>query len=295
MSEVRIQITHFSDPGCPWAYSASPAHAVLQWRYGPQLSWRLVLIGLRESAGGHSSSGYTTARQASGYLNFGRRFGMPFGRQPRERLVGTGPACRAVVATRRVAPDREIAVFRALQFAQFTTPGLFDTEDGIRDALTRVEGLDVEAILAERESAETVAAYEADRAEARTAAGSPTEFQGRSANTDGAVRFTAPSLKLATPDGRALEVGGFQPVEAYDVAIANLDPTLERRDPSDDPIAILEAFPDGLTSAEAAAIATPHLGETDLGATERAFIAAADEGAVRAEPLGDSTLWRLVD
>ncbi|MCW3015705.1 MAG: hypothetical protein JWO02_2797, partial [Solirubrobacterales bacterium] len=29
-----ISVTHFSDPGCPWAYSASPAIAALQWRYG---------------------------------------------------------------------------------------------------------------------------------------------------------------------------------------------------------------------------------------------------------------------
>ncbi|MGA7705519.1 MAG: DsbA family protein [Solirubrobacteraceae bacterium] len=40
-----IEVTHFTDPGCPWAYSASPALAVLQWRYGVQLRWRLVTLG----------------------------------------------------------------------------------------------------------------------------------------------------------------------------------------------------------------------------------------------------------
>ena len=44
----RITITHFSDPGCPFAYSALPALTALRWRYGDQLAWRHVLIGLTE-------------------------------------------------------------------------------------------------------------------------------------------------------------------------------------------------------------------------------------------------------
>ena len=47
----------------------------------------------------------------------------------------------------------------------------------------------------------------------RTAAGSPTEFQGKAANTEGAVRYTAPSLIFRVGD-RALEAGGFQPMAA---------------------------------------------------------------------------------
>ncbi|MEA2377045.1 MAG: hypothetical protein QOD13_952, partial [Thermoleophilaceae bacterium] len=31
-----IDVTHFTDPGCPWAYSAWPAHTTLRWRYGDQ-------------------------------------------------------------------------------------------------------------------------------------------------------------------------------------------------------------------------------------------------------------------
>src|SRR3712207_8346713 len=41
------------------------------------------------------------------------------------------------------------------------------------------------------------ALFEQDRDEARTAAGSPTEFQDKHANTDGRVRYTAPSLKIS--------------------------------------------------------------------------------------------------
>ena len=45
-----IKTTLFIDPACPWGYSASPALRVLEWRYGEQLRWRLVLIGLTEHA-----------------------------------------------------------------------------------------------------------------------------------------------------------------------------------------------------------------------------------------------------
>ncbi len=45
-----IETTLYSDPACPWAYSESPALRVIEWRYGEQLDWRLVLIGLTEDA-----------------------------------------------------------------------------------------------------------------------------------------------------------------------------------------------------------------------------------------------------
>src|SRR5207244_4278750 len=47
---VAIEVTHITDPGCPWAYSARPAHAALRFRYGDALTWRLVFIGLTEEA-----------------------------------------------------------------------------------------------------------------------------------------------------------------------------------------------------------------------------------------------------
>ena len=55
------------------------------------------------------------------------------------------------------------------------------------------------------------------------------------------MRYTAPSL-VFEQDGRRLEAGGFQPVEAYDVLLANLDPTLERTPPPDDPLDALAAL-----------------------------------------------------
>jgi 2-hydroxychromene-2-carboxylate isomerase len=289
MSTARLQVTHFSDPGCPWAYSASPAFAVLRWRYGGQLEWRHVLIGLTEDAEQYVRRGYTPVRSAVGYQRF-RRFGMPFALQPRARAVATSRACRAVVATRLSAPDRELAVFRALQFAWFTTPLLLDEDQAIAAALESVPGLDAAAVVGAIDDPDVVAAYEAGRAEARTAAGGPTEFQGKSAATDGPVRFTAPSV-IFSRDGARLEAGGFQSIEAYDVCVANLDPTLERTPPPEDPADVVAAFPDGLTTQELAAVMTHGNDAPDRPAAEAAMVAAVADGRVVRHPLGDDALW----
>jgi protein-disulfide isomerase-like protein with CxxC motif len=285
-----IDVTHFTDPGCPWAYSAWPAHATLRWRYGDQLRWTLVMIGLTEDAGQYAARGYTPTRSAIGHRRF-RRFGMPFQITPKARLSATSPGCRAIVATRLIAPELEDAALRALQFAQFTTTGTLDDPETLRSALEGVEGLDADEVVGRIDAPEVVAAYESDRARARVAAGSPTEFQGRAANTDGVVRYTAPSLIFERPDGLRLEAGGFQPIEAYDVVVANLDPTLDRRPPAEDPVEVLHAFPHPLTTAEVAAVMAEHLAVPDLAATETALIAATGEGRVERRPAGDGSLW----
>jgi predicted DsbA family dithiol-disulfide isomerase len=288
---MAISVTHFTDPGCPWAYSASPALAVLQWRYGDQLDWRLQTIGLTEHADQYLSRGYTPARSARGYLTFRRRWGMPFATEPRRRISGTGRACRAIVATRLRYPDREYAVFRALQFGWMTTPLVMDDDEDILRAIEGVPGIDAREIVGMLDDAEVDAAYEADRADARTAEGSPTHFQGKAAQTDGLVRYTAPSL-IFTEGERRLEAGGFQPIEAYDVIVANLDPTLDRRPAPDDPLEAIEAFPDGLVTAEVAAIMTSGNDAPDPEAVEAALIEHVAEGRIRRTSLGDSALWQ---
>jgi 2-hydroxychromene-2-carboxylate isomerase len=291
MTSMRISATLFSDPGCPWAYSANPAIAVLQWRYGDQIDWRLVTIGLTETARQYVDRGYSPARSARGYLTFARRFGMPFASQPRQRVIATARGCRAIVATRLQQPDRELAAYRALQFAWFTTPLLLDEDADVQRALARVDGLDAAAVVAALDDPRVTAAYEADRAEARTAAGSPTEFQGKAARTDGPVRYTAPSIVFAH-GGRRLEAGGFQPIEAYDVVIANLDPGLRRRAAPDDPLEVVEAFPDGLVTAEVAAVMARGNDAPDREAAESALIGHVVEGRIVRTGLGNSALWR---
>src|SRR5271163_2136600 len=283
---TTISVTHFSDPACPWAYSASPALAVLRWRYGAQLDWRLVTIGLAEDPERYVQNGYTPTRMAVGQLSF-RRYGMPFLGEPRARVAGTGRACRAVVATRLLDPTREEEAFRALQFGWFTTTLVLDQDEDIALALEHVSGLDVAAVVAAIDEEATVAAFEADKLETRQAGGGATHFQGKARQTDGPVRYSAPSLVFHSEAGVRLEAGGFQTIEAYDVLIANLDPTLEREEPPAEAIDALRRFPRGLVTAEVAAILAQNNQLPDRDAAERALIELVGEGAVRREALAD--------
>lgn len=289
---ASITATLFTDPGCPWGYSANPDLVALRWRYGAQLDWRIVMIGLAESPERYVAAGYTPARSVSGYRDFRRRFGMPFALAPRERIVGTGRACRAVVAVRHLAPEHEWAAVRALQFGWFTAPLLMDQDAAIGEALALVDGLDVPAVLAALDDPQTEAAYQEDRALTRSAEGGATHFQGKSANTDGAERYTAPSVLFATPDGRTLEAGGFQSLAVYDACIANLDRTLTRRGPAISAAEALAAFPEGLTTQEVAQLRTAGLDEPDRAGAEDELVALAVSGAARRTPLGDDALWR---
>ena len=291
---MDIDITFISDPGCPWGYSASPSLAALQWRYGPRLRWRLVTIGLAEDASLYEERGYTPVMMGDRMEMF-RQFGMPFTQGPRARLTGTGRACRALHAVRLVSPGDEITAFRALQFGWFTTRNLMDEDANIATALQRVPGLDVPAVMAMIDTPEVEEAYQADRAEARTAAGSPTEFQGKAANTDGAVRYTAPSL-IFQAGGVTLEAGGFQPMEAYDVIVANLDPSGSRRGvPEERPEDVLAEFPLGLTTQEVAEVMRTDIEQPlDRRGAAQMLIRAVGRGAVKVEPIGDDGLWSVV-
>jgi len=288
-----ISVTHFTDPACPFAYSASPALAVLRWRYGHGLRWRLVTIGLSEDAQRYLDAGYTPTRSVLGNLRGFARHGMPFTHQPRARVSATGRACRAIVATRLLDPQREHDALRALQLGWFTTTLLLDEDADIAKALQRVDGLDVAAVVAAIDDDATLAAYESDKRETRAAEGGPTHFQGKARQTDGPVRYSAPSLVFESQDGQRLEAGGFQPLEAYDVLIANLDRTLERRPPAEQPIDALRAFPAGLVTQEVAAIMTHNNALPDRPGTEAALIELLGQGAVRREALGDDALWQL--
>jgi predicted DsbA family dithiol-disulfide isomerase len=285
-----ITATLYSDPACPWAYSGSPALRVLEWRYGDQLDWRLVLIGLTEEASQYEARGYTPLRGALGQLRF-RRYGMPFSPAPKSRISATARACRAVVAARAVNPGSEWAVFRALQLANFTSPLLLDDDAELETVLSRVPGIDASRIIAALDEREVTEAYERDRQESRTAEGSPAELQGKTAASDGPVRFTAPSVVFES-NGTRLVAGGFQPVEAYDVLIANLDPTLRREPPPPTPAALLARFPQGLTTQEVAALMTDGNDAPDHPGAEIALLELVAAGHAIRQPLGDDALWK---
>ncbi|MDH4103567.1 MAG: DsbA family protein [Thermoleophilia bacterium] len=286
-----IEATLYTDAACPWAYSASPALRVLEWRYREQLSWRLVMIGLREEVSEASARSFDPARSVLGHHTFRERYGMPFGLVPKERPAATGRGCRAVVAARLISPGSEWRVLRALQLAYFTTPLLLDDDEQIVAELRSVPGIDAGAIVASLDSPEVAEAYEHDRAETRSAAGSAAEAQGKTSTSDGPVRFTAPSIVFEL-DGHQLAAGGWQPGLTYDALIANLDPTLERTPPPRTAEPLLEHFDDGLTTAEIAALLADGPDPiADLKEAERMLLEVVARGDAVRSPLGQDAVW----
>lgn len=287
---TTISATLLSDPGCPWAYSAWPALHALAWRYGEQLDWRVVTIGLAEDGSRYVERGYSPALFAKTPLRF-KRFGMPFSGQVRARVQGTGRACRAIVSVRLRQPELAGRAMRALALGWFTTDWMMDEDESIARALERVPGIDARAAVAAIDSDDVEQAYQQDRHEARSAAGSPAALQGKTAASDGPERYTAPTVVLAR-DAMTLIAGGHQPLAAYDVLIANLDPTLERRPAPEDPHELLERFPAGLTTREVSTILAADNDEPDDAAATVALLDLVDAGRATREPLGDDALWR---
>jgi predicted DsbA family dithiol-disulfide isomerase len=285
-----IRATLFTDPACPWGYSALPALRVLEWRYGGQLDWRVVMIGLRDDTSTIAAGwdgGASAARQAT----FRDRYGMPFTIAPKARAASTGRGCRAVVSARLLEPGSEWATLRALHLANFTTPLLLDDDELIREALADA-ALDADAIVDRLDDPDVTEAYERDKAEARTAAGTAAEAQGKTSTSDGPVRYTAPSV-VFEHDGQRLVGGGWQPVLAYDVLLANLEPTLLREPPPETPEPLLERFADGLTTAEIAALLAQGPDYiADPEATERRLVQLVGAGGATRVPLGQDALWK---
>jgi 2-hydroxychromene-2-carboxylate isomerase len=293
MSEhPAVDVIHFTDPSCPWAYSAEPLMRTLQWRFGEGLRWRTVMIGLSEDTSRAEGSGYTPQRRVQSWLRFQRRFGMPVLPEPRARLISSGRACRAVVAARAQSAALADALLRRIRLEWFTSTLLLDEDDVLESVAARVPGLDAARVIAMLDEPAVEAAYQVDRAETRRAQtdGRPAIAQGRTANTDGDERFTAPSIVFRFGD-RSLVAGGWQPLGAYDACIANLEPSLPRRDAASI-VDALAAFPDGLTTIELARLCAEHDDDPDPAAITSELAELCASGQSLREPLGWAELWR---
>lgn len=281
-----LTVEHFTDPGCPWAYSASPALTVLRWRFGDSLHWRLRAITITSSAQDYAARGLDPVRLAQRYVAF-RRYGMPFAGIPRPRVVPTALACRVTAAATLESEELAEEVLRHLQLAWFTTTLLLDEPAGIARALA---GCDPDRLLATTVTAEGRARYDDHYRAARNDISPAAIAQGKTEHDEGPVRYTAPTLVFAADDGTRAVAGGFQPLEAYDALLANLAPELPRRAAPSSIEQALRAFPHGLTTQELVALMRSDevVSRTEI---EQLLVAALAAGTVRRAPLGADALW----
>ncbi len=285
---AQIKALLFNDPSCPWGYSANPALRTLEWRYRDQIEWHLAVIGLSDE---NNPVPYPPETLTDFYFDFRERFGMPFAIETKIRPVTSARACQVITAARLHSPGSEWRVLRTLQLLHFNTPLLLDDDEQLTEALGTVPGLDAEAVMATVDSPEVRRAYEEDYNHARSATGGATHLQSKTASVDGGgQRYTAPTVIFEESE-RRVEAGGFQPVEAYDVVIANLDPTLKRMEPAEDPLEALSLYPAGLTTQETAAVMAVGMAPPDRTETERKLVHLLGEQKVKRVPLGNDALW----
>ena len=157
---------------------------------------------------------------------------MPIDARERERVPATLPACRAVVAARLHAPDRERAVLRRLRVRGFSGD-LLDDPRTIAGA-AREAGVDTDALDGWLVGDDVGRALGEDLAAARDPAPAARALDHKLAGWDGGRRYTCPSYELEALEGPAagmrLSVPGFHPVAAYEAAVANLVPEAGRRE-----------------------------------------------------------------
>jgi 2-hydroxychromene-2-carboxylate isomerase len=272
---VALAITLYTDPACPFAFSAEPVRWRLRWHYGDQLEWRLRMIVLTHEQG-------EAEKLAMGAPTLQRLYGMPIDPARHARPASSEPACRAVVAARLHAPEREELLLRRLR-VRTMAGGLLD-DPALLAAAAADAGLDpVE--LATWEAGDDVATALADDIHAsRTPARAARALDHKLGGPATERRYTAPSYELARGDrASAASIPGFNPVETYEAAIANLAPELERR-PKPGSVEELLAWA-GEPLATAEIVLTTQL--------DPAVARAALAKVARAEPAGADCYWTL--
>jgi predicted DsbA family dithiol-disulfide isomerase len=244
LARVPLEITLFTDPACPFAFSSEPIRRRLRWHYGDQLVWRTRMIVLTLEPG-------EAERLAEGAPNLQRRFGMPIDPAPYARTASSEPACRAVVAARLHAPEKADALLRRLR-VRVMQNGLLDDPELIGAAAHDV-GLDPGELAAWCALADVEAALQSDIAAARDPAPAARRLDHKLGGPKSARRYTTPSYEFGP--GREFVVPGFNPVETYETAIANIAPQLERRPKPVSVVELLEWAEAPLATAEVALIA----------------------------------------
>lgn len=269
-----IEITLYTDPACPFAFSAEPARWRLHWHYGDGLAWRTRMIVLTLEPG-------ESERLAEGAPNLQRIHGMPIRPFPYARTFSSEPACRAFVAARVHAPARAEALLRRLRIRTMAG-GLLDDPELIAAAAADA-GLDPQELERWCAGGDVEAELAADVEAARTPTPAARALDHKLGGPRSRRRYTAPSYELSGPGDRTSSLPGFHAVEAYEAAVASLEPELPRRARPSSAEELLRWAGEPLATAEVALV---------LGLDQRDTRAELADVA-RAIPSGADFFWTL--
>jgi 2-hydroxychromene-2-carboxylate isomerase len=266
-----VTIRHFTDPACPFAFSAERQRHRLLWLYGDQIAWETHMVVLREEKREWELS--------DAYRRLQLQYGMPIDWRERPWLAATVHACRAVVAARLRWPERTDALLRRLRVLAMAGE-LLDDSDTLELAATQA-GVPVQEIAAFCAEPEVEEALRADMRAARSPSPASRAQDYKLGGPAEERRYTCPSYELIA-DGARVDLPGFRPIEAYEAALANLEPGLARRPDPESVQEVLAWAGYPLATAEVAAVCDREIPDV--------WVELARSGA-SFEPVGGDGYW----
>jgi predicted DsbA family dithiol-disulfide isomerase len=252
---THLHVTHFTDPGCPYAFCAEPQRLKLLWHYGDHIDIKTCLIELSDDPSVYEKRGFTPAKMAKGFASLQKQHGMPIALDERPRLGITKPACMAIMAARvHGEPGDDEKLLRA--FRVRIMAGDLPDEDSTRTQAATDAGIDPEAIARWMTHDDVAQALAADKAHARDPLPAALALGHKLSPAESASgkRYSAPSYEFGDrPD--AYVAPGYQPFETYDAAIANILQDAAMRKPAAESVSEVLAWADyPLATAEVAAL-----------------------------------------
>lgn len=284
VTEARIRIDEFTDPLCPWAWSAEPFRRWLRWTYGDAIDWVPRMVVLADDPSEQQEKGFDPEMLSKSMRSMAREYKMPADTRERAYVPGSVDACRAVVAARTHGTEAQARrLLRQFRVCHFRGEQIDQDEVIERAALD--SGIDPAELSEWVASNETAAALEADRADAREPSPAAAVLDHKLADWPGGRRYTCPSYEIAglSDGGARMAAPGFQPLAVYETIIANLAPELDRRPAPESVGELLASAPPPLATQEVAvACEIPY----DQAFEELGRLAELD-------PIGADGLWAL--
>lgn len=228
MRDVCVRITEFTDPACPWAYSAEPFRHRIDWLYEGRIEWEPRMVVLADTREEQEAKGFSPEALAEGVGRIAADHKMPIDTRVKPYVPPSREACKLVVAARLHADSRAVRkALRSLRIQNFRG-SLLDDPEVIRVAAAYAG---IESEYSEWMTDPKVERQlEADRDAARKPMPAAKILDHRLANWSGGRRYTCPSYEITRrEDDLTISIPGFQSFPVYDAALANLVPGLDRR------------------------------------------------------------------
>jgi putative protein-disulfide isomerase len=162
---MTVEARYYTDPACPWSWSAEPAVRKLMVEFGDNIAWTYVMGGLARD---YTNTPDARAKRLAEWLDVAAEGEMPL--DPRlwqESAIGSSyPACMAVKAAAEQGPDAAGRLLRGLREGLMCFRRKLDTREALVEEARRAR-LDVERFRIDLGSHAIVEAFGEDLEETR--------------------------------------------------------------------------------------------------------------------------------